>query len=327
MHIALAPMEGVVDYLMRQLLTEIGGFDLCVTEFVRVSDTVFPDSVFYRYCPELRHGSQTLAGVPVHIQLLGNHPQLMAENAHKAWRLGAKGIDINFGCPARTVNKNKGGAALLVDTEILHTIVKAIREAVPADTPVTAKMRLGLEDKSLALDNAVAIAEAGAENLTVHARTKVEGYKPPAHWEWITRIREKIDIPVTANGDIWTPEDYDKCRQVTGCEKVMVGRGALTDPFLARNIKQREAIEPSADLHWLATRKVISELANRITRAREDETEMTRVNIRDGERYLMSRMKQWLALMSKRNPQAAEFFQQFRLIKCPQQLLETLLAA
>ncbi len=322
MPIALAPMEGVVDYLMRQLLTEIGGFDLCVTEFVRVTDTVFPDSVFYRYCPELRHQCETLSGVPVHIQLLGNHPQLMGENAAKACKLDAKGIDINFGCPARTVNRNKGGAALLVDTEILHTIVKAVREAVPDKIPVTAKMRLGLEDKSLALDNAIAIAEAGAENLAVHARTKIEGYKPPAHWEWIARIREVVSIPVTANGDIWTPDDYDRCREVSGCEKVMIGRGALVNPFLARNIKNREAIEPDAHQHWQSVRRLVCELAQRITRC--DETERARVNIRNSERYLMTRLKQWLSVMSKHNPQAAAFFQQARLIRCPNQLLETL---
>ena len=324
MPVALAPMEGVVDYLMRQLLTEIGGFDLCVTEFIRVTETIFPDSVFYRYCPELRHRCKTHAGVPIHIQFLGNDPHLMGENAAKACRLGARGIDINFGCPAKTVNRNKGGAALLVDTEILYTIVKAVRKAVPAEIPVTAKMRLGLNDKSLALDNALAIAAAGAENLTVHARTKIEGYKPPVHWEWIARIREAVDIPVTANGDIWTPADYDKCREVSGCENVMIGRGALVNPFLAQYIKHRNAIEPDAHLHWQSVRQQVCELALRIIDC--NKAEQARVNIRNSERYLMTRMKQWLSVMSKHNPLAAEFFQQARLIHCPQQLLQTLQA-
>ena len=122
MHITLAPMEGVVDHLMRDMLTQIGGYDLCVTEFVRVVDAKLPPRVFYRLCPELHHGGVTPSGVPVKVQLLGQHPQWMAENAVTAVELGSHGVDINFGCPAKTVNKSQGGAVLLQYPDKLYDI-------------------------------------------------------------------------------------------------------------------------------------------------------------------------------------------------------------
>src|SRR5689334_16302498 len=112
-HLSLAPMEGVTDWLMRDLLTSLGGIDQCVTEFVRVTTQLHSKKVFYRWCPELLSGSKTRAGVPVFIQLLGGQPCALATNASRAVELGAAGIDLNFGCPAKTVNRNDGGACLL----------------------------------------------------------------------------------------------------------------------------------------------------------------------------------------------------------------------
>lgn len=111
MRVILGPMEGVLDHLMREILTQINDYDLCVTEFVRVVNQILPNHVFYRLCPELKQQGKTRAGVPVHMQLLGQEPEWMAENAIRAAELGALGIDLNFGCPAKTVNKSKGGAA------------------------------------------------------------------------------------------------------------------------------------------------------------------------------------------------------------------------
>ncbi len=179
MRLILAPMEGVMDHDMRDLLTGINTFDLCVTEFVRVTDTLLPNRVFYRTCPELRQGAKTSSGTPVRMQLLGSSPEYMALNAERAVKLGSPGIDINFGCPSKTVNKHRGGAILLRETDQLYAIVKAVRAAVPSSLPVTAKIRLGYEDKSQFLDNARAIEQAGASELAVHARTKAEGYRPP----------------------------------------------------------------------------------------------------------------------------------------------------
>ena len=241
MKIMLAPMEGVVDHLMRDMLTRVGGYDQCVTEFVRVVDQKLPKKTFYRLCPELHHGGKTPSGVPVRVQLLGQHPQWLAENAETAIELGSPGVDLNFGCPAKTVNKSKGGAVLLKETQALYDIVKAVRDAVPSHIPVSAKIRLGFEDKSLAVDNAMAITEAGASELVVHARTKTEGYKPPAYWEWIAKIKQHTSIPLVANGEIWSASDAKRCQDESDCTNLMVGRGALALPNLALCIKNNEA--------------------------------------------------------------------------------------
>ena len=126
---------------MREILTDINDYDLCVTEFVRVVDQLLPEHVFYRLCPELKQGSKTKSGVPVHIQLLGQDPHWMAENAVRAAELGAKGVDINFGCPAKLVNKSKGGAALLQHPDLVHQVVRACRNALPSHVPLSAKIR------------------------------------------------------------------------------------------------------------------------------------------------------------------------------------------
>jgi len=207
MQIALAPMEGLVDNILRDVLTRVGGIDWCVTEFIRVCDRLLPPASFHKLAPELRQGALTAAGVPMRVQLLGSDPLCLAENAALACELGAPVIDLNFGCPAKTVNKSRGGAVLLKEPELLHAIVHAVRRAVPAHIPVTAKMRLGFDSPAGALDCAMALADGGSAHLVVHARTKVEGYKPPAHWEWVARVQDVVKVPVFANGEIWTVDD------------------------------------------------------------------------------------------------------------------------
>ncbi|EGH74677.1 tRNA dihydrouridine synthase, partial [Pseudomonas syringae] len=178
MQIALAPMEGLVDDILRNVLTKVGGIDWCVTEFIRVSERLMPAHYFYKYASEFHNGAKTDAGTPLRLQLLGSDPVCLAENAAFACELGAPVLDLNFGCPAKTVNRSRGGAVLLKEPELLHTIVSQVRRAVPKDIPVTAKMRLGYENTDLALDCARALADGGAEQIVVHARTKVDGYKP-----------------------------------------------------------------------------------------------------------------------------------------------------
>ena len=150
-----------MDSIMRAMLTGMGGYDRCVTEFVRVSQTVLPARVFHRLCPELLEGGRTPSGTPVFVQLLGSDAPLMARNARAAVGLGAPGIDLNFGCPAKTVNKSRGGAVLLKTPETLRGVCSAVRDAVPPSIPVTAKIRLGFDDDSHFMD-IVAAALAGA---------------------------------------------------------------------------------------------------------------------------------------------------------------------
>src|SRR5690606_22108044 len=126
MQIALAPMEGLVDNILRDLLTRVGGVDWCVTEFIRVSDRLLPASHFHKLAPELQHGARTRAGTPLRVQLLGSDPLCLADNAAFACSLGAPVIDLNFGCPAKTVNKSRGGAVLLKEPELLHAILREV---------------------------------------------------------------------------------------------------------------------------------------------------------------------------------------------------------
>lgn len=243
MKIGLAPMEGVLDPLMRQVLTHDQSIDYCTTEFIRVTDKLLPEHVFYRYAPELRSGSKTLSQTPVLVQVLGGKPEWMALNAKRAKDLGAFGVDINFGCPAKTVNKHDGGATLLKNPERLYKTITEIKNCVGDDFHVSAKVRLGFSDKSLVKEIAVACSEAKASWMTVHARTKEESYKPPAHWNFIGLMKENCKIPIFANGDIWSLKDYKNCVEESGCEDVMIGRGLLRNPFLAQEIKQNYELD------------------------------------------------------------------------------------
>ena len=136
MTILLAPMEGLLDFVLRDILTRVGGVDRCVSEFIRVTNTLLPDRAFIRVVPELLTGGRTFSGVPVRAQLLGSDPVCLAENAAVLAALGPAGIDLNFGCPAKVVNRHGGGAALLEDPELLTAIVSEVRRAVPAHMPL-----------------------------------------------------------------------------------------------------------------------------------------------------------------------------------------------
>jgi tRNA-dihydrouridine synthase C len=303
---ALAPMEGLLNAQLRQTLTGAAPYDWCVTEFVRVTQTLLPLRTYLRLAPELQTGSQTASGVPVQVQLLGSDPVCMAENAAHLLELNPAGIDINFGCPAPIVNRHGGGAILLDEPAQLDKIVCAMTRAVDGRAPVTAKMRLGVHDKSRALEAAHALAGAGAELLVVHARTKDEGYRPPAHWEWVARIAEAVNVPVIANGEIWSVEDYMKCRAVSGQRAVMVGRGAIADPFLVERIQDRlagrEVSAPARD--WGRVVKLVLEY-----------WDSTRKDAKA--RHAPGRIKQWLNQLRRTFPQAEEVFQKLKRVREP----------
>ena len=232
--LVLAPMEGVADAPMRAFLSQRGGFTFCVSEFVRISQTVPGPRTFRERIPELQNDCRTPAGLPVQIQLLGGDPERLAQAAVVAVRAGARAVDLNFGCPAKTVNQHDGGATLLRFPNRIRAIVSAVRRAVPTHLPVSAKLRLGWDDVTAIHANAESAAEGGAAWITIHARTKEQGYRPPAYWEPIAAVRACLRIPVVANGEIWTVEDLRRCRGETGCEHFMLGRGALANPALAR---------------------------------------------------------------------------------------------
>lgn len=294
-YIAIAPMEGVVDWILRDVLTSFGGIDRTVTEFIRVTDQRLSETTFYRYCPELKNGSKTSSGVPVFIQLLGGKPYWLAENAQLAEHLGAPGIDLNFGCPAKTVNRHDGGAVILKTPHRIFEIVSAVKQAVKI--PVTAKVRLGFEHKDFHIDIAKAAEEGGADLLTVHARTKLEGYQPPAHWEYIANMRENIKIPVVANGEIWNFDDFKRCREVTGCSGFALGRGLVARPDLAAQIALQTAPKTWDDIQEL----YVLSFFERCLSAR-------------GDAFAVTRIKQLLRYLSRNFQEALILFNAVKLL-------------
>lgn len=300
----LAPMEGLLDFALRDILTRVGGVDHCVSEFIRITDTLLPERVFERLVPELLQGGKSAAGVPVRPQLLGSNPTCLAENAGRLAAMGPDGVDLNFGCPSRVVNRHRGGAALLDEPELLFKIVSSVRRAVPQHQKVSAKMRLGFNDDTRAEECALAIEAGGAGELVVHARTKIEGYRVPAHWDRVNDIRQTVRIPVAANGEIWTVTDALACQKVSGCDALMLGRGMVANPALALEIVARHSANVSdtgvtyrtndltdCALSWQQLLPLIAQFWQMVC-ARLDQPQQT------------GRLKQWLYLLQRHYPQA-----------------------
>ena len=302
--ILLAPMEGLLDFVLRDILTRVGGIDRCVSEFIRITDQLLPERVFTRIVPELHHGGRTFSGVPVRAQLLGSDPACMADNAARLASLGPAGIDLNFGCPANVVNRHGGGAALLKEPETIHAIVAAVRRAVPAHMPVSAKMRLGYLDDSRAVECALAISEGGADEMVVHARTKAQAYRPPAYWERIADIRAAVNIPVVANGEIWTVTDARRCREVSGCDMLMIGRGAVVDPGLGLAIKADMNKTESEPVTWAQLLPLVLDFWHIVTTRLDNKAQA-------------GRLKQWLNFLRRRFPEAEVAYQALKTINSP----------
>ena len=310
MRIYLAPMEGLLDFVLRDILTRVGGVDRCVSEFIRVTHTLLNERTFLRVMPELEYGGFTPAGVPVRAQLLGSDPVCMAENAASLAELGPHGIDLNFGCPAKVVNRHGGGAMLLQYPEQLTRIVSAVRRAVPAHMAVSAKMRLGFNDDALAVECAQAIADGGAGELVVHGRTKADGYRPPAYWDRIADIRSAVAIPVVANGEVWTVQDAQRCLAESGCDAIMLGRGMVSDPGLALQLRAsmgegNKGAAGEGALTWPALQPLVGAF-------------WLLVCARLERRQQAGRLKQWLNLMRRRFPEAEVAFLALRTLHDPE---------
>ncbi|MGB1310969.1 MAG: tRNA dihydrouridine synthase [Leucothrix sp.] len=312
MRIILAPMEGVVDYEMRDVLTRIGGYDRCVTEFVRVTENLLPNRVFQRFSPELANGGMTPAGVPVYLQLLGGNPKAMAVNAARAQKLAPPGIDINFGCPSKTVNKSDGGSILLKEPARIGAIVGAVRDAVDPSIPVTAKIRLGFSHHDFLEEVVDNITAAGANELCIHARTREDGYKPPAYWSVVKPVADKAKIPVIINGEIWTADDAKRAREESGCVDIMLGRSAMRCPDLARIIKANQAKQNYTPMTWPDVLEMVLRYLHH--------SENRHPN------FVSNRSKQWLVFLQKRYPEAAELFQRIKRMKAADEVLTEITA-
>ena len=300
MRVVLAPMEGVIDAPMRQLLTGLGGYDRCVTEFVRVTDVLLPERVFFRLCPELERDGCTASGVPVFTQLLGSNPKALAVNAQRAVTLGSPGIDLNFGCPAKTVNNSMGGSILLRDPLQVGSIVKAVRDAVDSNVPVTAKIRLGYDNHDALPEIVGLIREAGATELAIHARTKFDGYKPPAWWSSVKCVMHAGIENTFINGEIWTVEDAWQARTQSGCAHVMLGRSALAAPDLAKRIRAYEQDVTLDPMPWLKVSHLV-------------EGQFLRSDCHSP-RHVGNRTKQWLAYLKRTYSEVPDLFKRLRTL-------------
>lgn len=235
-YLFLAPMEGVGDRCFRKAMASVGGFDEAVTDFIRV-----PSNAHVKSLAKVYEANET-APIPLAAQLMGSDPFLMAEMAKEIESKGAPRIDLNCGCPSNTVTGKGAGSSLLKDPSNLYQIAKALVTSV--SIPVTIKMRSGYEDTSLFKENLLAAQESGAHFITLHPRTKVDGYTPPAKWELIAEAKRLLTVPVVGNGDILNVDHALQMLKTTHCDALMVGRGAVINPFIFHQIKAHFAGVP-----------------------------------------------------------------------------------
>ena len=219
----LAPMEGVTHPLMRHELAKQGGLDLLCTEFIRIS-TQAPSA------KQMRKQVVKTGNIPLSVQIMGNKAELMAESAQLVAENGADAVDVNMGCPTKRAVKGGVGSAMLKDPKLCYDVLSAMREKVSC--PLSAKIRAGFDNKDSIFDILQAVVDSGADYIAVHPRRRVDHYEGKSDWRIINALKEKSPIPVIGNGDVRTAADALQMFNETGCDAVMIGRGALANPWI-----------------------------------------------------------------------------------------------
>ncbi len=226
----LAPMAGITDTVFRRFIRRLGGCGLIMTEFVSSEGMIRPNFRTQRY---LFYQEEER---PITAQIFGADPIHLAEAARQIQDLGFDIVDLNLGCPAKKVVKC-GGSGLLRDLDLLGDIFRAIRSAVTI--PFTIKIRSGWSDEEIVATQVARLAEdCGVEALAVHPRTRVQGFSGKARWEIIQQVKQAVRIPVIGNGDVFKPEDAEELQNQTGCDAVMIGRAAASNPWVFRQMSE-----------------------------------------------------------------------------------------
>ncbi len=242
--LVLSPMAGVTDISFRRLLKQRGGIGLTVSEFISVEGLT-------RNNPKSKRQMRFYENErPFAVQIFGAQPERMRMAAEMAEEVGADILDVNCGCPAPKVVKHGGGSGLLKDHPRLEDILKEIKKAI--SIPMTVKIRAGFYDHTINAVETARLAEAcGAEHIALHGRTKEQGYRGQANWELVKQIKETVSVPVSGSGDITTIQQaFDRFRE-TNCDGVLIGRGAMANPWIFRQIEDtmngREPFQPTLE--------------------------------------------------------------------------------
>ncbi len=290
----LAPMEGVADAPMRKVLTKHGNYDECFSEFIRVTDIALPYKTLLNDVPELEHGAMTESKTNVRVQLLGDNANALCLSAKRAVSLGARSIDMNFGCPSRFVHH--AGSMLLKEVDLLHDITSALRDALDPSVHLSIKVRTGFMDKNEAFDIIKAVAVDGVNEIIIHARTRHDLYREEAlDWNLLLNLHDCANgIPLVANGDICSQEDSIKCYNANKCTRQMIGRAALMVPNMGFAIKDGVKGYSTKDV-LLVVKEFALELISR----------------QFLEKSVLDRCKQFLGFARRKNIEISDFFKVF----------------
>jgi nifR3 family TIM-barrel protein len=280
-------MEGVGDRCFRKAMASIGGFDEAVRDFLRVPRNGHIKSLASGYIYD------EIAPIPLAAQLMGSDLGLMGAMAQEIEKRGAPRIDINCGCPSNTVTGRGAGSSLLKDPQFLNEVAQSVVRSV--SIPVTLKMRSGYEDISLFRENVLAAQESGVHYITLHPRTKVDGYGPPARWDLIAEAKSILKIPLVGNGDILNVEDALNMLKTTQCDALMIGRGSIINPFIFHQIRSHFS---GTDFH-----SQFSDLLNylRVYLSEIPEDMSTRVKVNKLKQLMSFIFKANAALLEKRS--------------------------